>query len=315
MKLKLALLIIIAGASNILAQDPHFSQWHSSKLTLNPSLAGANGCMNADVTYRDQWPKLSGYYKTTLVSWDQYFKKLHGGMGAYFMYDEAGGKFFTSRAAIAYAPVFKLLNEKLFIVPSVEFAFQEKKIDWSSLTFGDQIDPKRGFVYNTLPDTYKTKSDIFDLSTGLLIVANHFYAGFSAYHITKPDEAILQGTHNRLPTRFTFHAGYTFGGNDSSSKFSVTPGIIYVIQQDFRITLPGIKACYRNFSLSFAYRNEDAFIVATSFRLKWINLGYSYDYTVSKLYNSSTGGTHEIHLGVSFKNKRANGLFLKNMGL
>ncbi|MBI2269223.1 MAG: type IX secretion system membrane protein PorP/SprF [Bacteroidetes bacterium] len=85
--------------------------------------------------------------------------------------------------------------------------------------------------------------------------------------------------------------------------------------KDFRITLPGIKVCYRNFSLSFAYRNEDALIVATSFRFKWINLGYSYDYTVSKLNNSSTGGTHEIHLGVSFKNKKASGLFIKNNGL
>lgn len=57
MKIKFALLIAIVGTVNLLAQDPHFSQWNSSKLTLNPSLTGANGHTNIDIAYRNQWPQ------------------------------------------------------------------------------------------------------------------------------------------------------------------------------------------------------------------------------------------------------------------
>ena len=44
-----------------IAQDFHFSQYHSSPLQLNPALTGLiNGTYRMNINYRDQWNKLDG---------------------------------------------------------------------------------------------------------------------------------------------------------------------------------------------------------------------------------------------------------------
>src|SRR5881394_3590915 len=55
----------------ILAQDPHFSQFFSSPLTLNPALTGKfDGVFRAAGNYRDQWPSISKAFITSTVSLD-----------------------------------------------------------------------------------------------------------------------------------------------------------------------------------------------------------------------------------------------------
>jgi len=68
-----ALLITIALLMNmhIQAQDPHFSQFFSSPLTLNPALTGKfDGVFRAAGNYRDQWPAISKAFVTSTLSVD-----------------------------------------------------------------------------------------------------------------------------------------------------------------------------------------------------------------------------------------------------
>src|SRR5215467_13981709 len=56
---------------NVLAQDPHFSQFFSSPLTLNPAFTGKfNGQVRAAANYRNQWPTINRAYETGTVSVD-----------------------------------------------------------------------------------------------------------------------------------------------------------------------------------------------------------------------------------------------------
>ncbi|HPI87156.1 MAG TPA: type IX secretion system membrane protein PorP/SprF, partial [Bacteroidales bacterium] len=86
------------------AQDPEFSQFYGNPLYLNPALAGAEICPRAVLNYRNQWPGLAKSFVTYNASYDQYFKKLHGGVGVLFNMDNAGnGILKTTQASLMYA--------------------------------------------------------------------------------------------------------------------------------------------------------------------------------------------------------------------
>src|SRR6185369_3953361 len=53
------------------AQDPHFSQFFASPLTLNPAFTGKfDGSWRLAANHRDQWPSIPKAYVTTSASLD-----------------------------------------------------------------------------------------------------------------------------------------------------------------------------------------------------------------------------------------------------
>src|SRR5436190_24167665 len=53
------------------AQDPHFSQFFASPLTLNPAFTGKfDGSWRLAANHRDQWPSIPKAYVTTSASID-----------------------------------------------------------------------------------------------------------------------------------------------------------------------------------------------------------------------------------------------------
>ena len=68
-------LILLSGALLlsflIRAQDPHFSQFFASPLTLNPAFTGKfDGDIRLSANHRDQWPSIPKAYVTTSASAD-----------------------------------------------------------------------------------------------------------------------------------------------------------------------------------------------------------------------------------------------------
>src|SRR3982751_3235683 len=67
---------IVLGCTLLLAvmvkaQDPHFSQFFASPLTLNPAFTGKfSGSWRLDANHRDQWPSIPKAYETTSASVD-----------------------------------------------------------------------------------------------------------------------------------------------------------------------------------------------------------------------------------------------------
>jgi len=53
------------------AQDPEFSQFFASPLTLNPALTGKfSGSLRVAGNYRNQWPEINNAYITSTISVD-----------------------------------------------------------------------------------------------------------------------------------------------------------------------------------------------------------------------------------------------------
>ena len=65
------LVVTLALVKQASAQDPNFSQFFVSPLTLNPALTGKfNGDFRLAGNYRDQWPAISKAFVTSTISFD-----------------------------------------------------------------------------------------------------------------------------------------------------------------------------------------------------------------------------------------------------
>lgn len=294
----LSCLFVFASAN---AQDPAFTQFYANPIYLNPALAGSFGCPRFALNYRNEWPQLSGNYVTYSASYDQYFKNISGGFGVLATHDQQGqGTINTSMLGLVYS-YHLTLNRKWKMLFGARAAWYQKFLDWDKLTFGDMIDPRRGFIYSTGDVPRGGSRGFFDASAGMVVFNKHFFAGGAVHHLNTPNESMIIGE-SKLPMRFTGHMGaeIPLGARSKySNSTSIMPNIIYQYQNGFQELNIGTYIKYGSFNFGAWYRNRDAFILTLGVNTGKFKLGYSYDVTVSKLNNGVSGGSHEISLGIN----------------
>jgi type IX secretion system PorP/SprF family membrane protein len=299
--------LFILAAGQLLAQDPTFTQFYSNPVYLNPALAGSSGCPRVALNYRNEWPQLTGNYVTYAASYDSYFKNISGGVGLVALHDQQGqGTIQTSMIGASYSNYLKV-NRKFRLMFGAQAAYYQKYLDWSQLTFGDMIDPRRGFIYQTgdVPrgDGHR---GFFDVSAGIVGFSKNFYFGAAFHHLNRPDESMILGQ-SRLPVKITGHLGANIKlgqrGRYSSTTF-LSPNIIYQYQNGFQQLNVGAYLKYESFTIGAWYRNKDAFILTLGINTDKYRIGYSYDLTVSQLGNGISGGSHEVSLGINLKCKK-----------
>lgn len=295
------------------AQDPEFSQFYGNPLYLNPALAGAEICPRLVVNYRNQWPGLAKSFVSYNASYDQYVKKLHGGIGILFNMDNAGdGILKTTQASLMYA--FSLqASENLFINMAIQGTFYQKSLNWDMLDFYDEIDPQQGFIIPTseIPPNNTTVIQP-DFSAGLAFGwKGILFGGVAANHMTQPELAFYTENTNKLPMKITGHFGANInlqGGSmgfaeDVEPTFYISPNILYQQQGEFHQINAGVYVIRLPIVVGTWFRhnfeNADAIIALVGINYKNLRFGYSYDITLSKL-KSNTGGAHEISLAWQF---------------
>lgn len=294
-------------AQKLFSQDPTFTQFYSNPLYLNPALAGSHGCPRFALNYRNEWPSLSGNYNTYSLSYDQKIKSISGGIGVLATHDEQGeGTIKTSMLGLIYSYHLKI-NRKYSIMFGARASYFQKQLDWNKLTFGDMIDPRKGFIYETGDQQRGGSSGYFDASAGIIGYTEHFFFGLAAHHLNRPDESMIKG-HSYTPIRYTAHIGADIKLGKKSrynNPTSIMPNIIYQYQNGFQEINIGTYVKYTNFTFGAWFRNKDAFILAIGLNSGTFKIGYSYDITVSKLNNGVSGGSHEISMGLNLncKNK------------
>ncbi len=281
------------------AQDPAFSQFYSNPLYLNPAFAGTNICPRANLNYRDQWPGIEKTYVTTAASYDKHINSIGGGVGILIAQDRAGaGNFNTTHFALQYSYRLKL-NHKFNVKAGFEASYRMIQLDWTNLTFGDMIDPQRGFVYNTQEDIRNNAStkSFPDFSAGLLGFSENLFFGFAVHHLTMPNQGFI--SESQLPSKITAHAGGNIVINKYSHKsFTISPNFLYQNQAEFQQFNYGIYAkqgpIVGGLWARNSLKNFDSFIIMIGLVQETFKFGYSYDITVSDLKNSNTLGAHEL---------------------
>lgn len=281
-----------AFSGDVMAQDPHFTQFYANPLYLNPAFAGSVRCPRFVLNYRNQWPNISGTYVTYSASYDQHIDALSGGIGLLAYSDNAGkGTLKTTNVSGIYSYQLNVTRE-FSVKAGFQATYAQKSLDWSKLTFGDMIDARSGFIYDTKEVQGSNNANYFDVSAGILGFSKRYFAGAAVHHLTQPDESVINGN-SKLPMKITAHAGAVIPIGGPNSDVSISPNILFMKQQNFQQLNLGLYFQKGPIVGGLWYRNQDAFILLIGIQMNTFKFGYSYDVTVSKLTNK-TAGSHEV---------------------
>jgi type IX secretion system PorP/SprF family membrane protein len=186
--------------------------------------------------------------------------------------------------------------------------FRQRALEWGNFRFPDMIDPFFGFVRPTEevgPD--RVQNNHVDLSIGFIGYSEAFYIGVAGHHLTQPDESFF--VESKLPFKLTIHSGanipITRRRLYGEYQSVLIPNIVIQNQGTFWSFFGGLSFNYSAITGGLGLRhgntNPDALVILLGIapqEMPW-RLGYSYDYTVSRLTNA-LGGAHEISLMYQF---------------
>lgn len=289
------LLVLICGVA--FAQDPTFSQFYANRLYLNPAFAGTAKCPRLTLNYRNQWPGIDNSFITYSASFDQQVDAISGGLGALVFRDIGGeGILSTTSASLMYSYQFSV-NRKFSIRAGFQGTFVQKSIDVSNLRFGDMIDSRRGFVYQTQEQIANDRVIYPDFSFGMLGFSEKLYFGFAIHHLTAPDEGF--NDLSELPRRFTGHFGGVFPFGLRNEDMTWSPNVIFQQQGPAQEINLGMYVSKGPVVLGAWYRLTDAYIFLLGLQQDNFKIGYSYDLT-SSLLSDKTNGSHEISFSYLF---------------
>lgn len=303
---KIILFIATIVSTITVAQDLEFSQFYANPIYLNPAFAGTNGCARFATNYRNQWPQLTGNFVSFAASYDQYFDNINGGFGVTAVHDRmAGNTLNHSHISLIYSYHLPI-NRKWTALFGAQATWNQKFLDWSQLSFGDQIDSRRGFIYPTQDVVRGGSIGFFDASAGFIIFNEKFNIGVAAKHLNRPNESVIVGE-SKMPIRITAHTSATIPLGTKSQYRNVTqimPTALYSYQQGMQQLSLGTYIKYSSFTAGAFLRTDDAFILTVGIELEDFKVGYSYDVTVSQLNNGVSGGAHEVSLGLTIPCKK-----------
>lgn len=320
-KLLYICLLVLAGATTLRAQDPHFSQIYGSPLLLNPALTGFyNGDFRATAQFRSQWGSFTNSYRTIAASFESSMFKAklkddNLAVGLSFFNDVAGtAALGTNSFALSFA-YRKTLGYKVkhSITIGAQAAFLGQQIDTDELIFDNQ--------YNGIEvDPDLTSGEVVNSSTGLKPDVNvgliyqvktsdefNMFIGGSYNHILSPSFALLEDASYNLEPRITGHLGAQI---DASLVVRFLPSVAYHFQGASQQINAGTYIMFvmdemndaeTAFSLGawtrVAKSTPDAVIFGARLDFQRVTFGISYDFNISDLNTVSNGrGAYEMSL-------------------
>jgi type IX secretion system PorP/SprF family membrane protein len=299
------------------AQDPHFSQFFASPLTLNPAFTGKfNGTWRLAANHRDQWPSIPKAYVTSSASLD--FPILTSripdndvfGVGISGVSDASANNILKLNYGSASMSYHKSLDENGYSTIGAGFqaTYSSLSLDVSKLTFQEML-TQNGFTNESGRETLANgnSQSYFDMNAGILYSGssngiNNYYLGASMYHINRPKVSFIDKNWY-LSGRITVHAGGSFPISD---QLTVHTSIIHQRQNKASETTLG-AAIAANLNqdqekptsvyLGSWIRFNDAVVPYVGLEFGGLRIGASYDLNISSLKAATnTRGGSEISL-------------------
>ena len=318
LRLAVLLAVLVVGRKDAAAQvDPHFTQYYVYPSWLNPALTGAfDGNYRVSGIYRNQWGSISSPFETMGVTAEfTTDKNLNLGVSAMNQVAGDGGYVYTTAYGnLAYTGVKFGQGDFKRVTFGIQAGILQRRFNRSKLNFGDQWNPITG--YNPgVPSAEalsRTNSTVLDIGAGALYFdaqpnkKANLYLGFSASHLTQPDDQFSATGDAEFPMRYTAHGGLRFS---LSNVFSLTPNALYLSQGSASEKMVGIYGQYKvsaNTDLMFGanYRFDDAVSPFFGFTHKNLMLGLSYDVNTSDL-GKMANGANGFEISLSFIGRRS----------
>jgi len=300
-------LLILTVAVLGRAQDPNFSQFFVSPLTLNPALTGKfDGLFRIAGNYRNQWPSISNAFTTYTTSVDFNILKTRipefdqFGVGILALSDKSGNGALQNNYAALSLAYHKALDENGYHQIGLGFqgAYINKRLDVTKVYFQDQL-TANGWtgITSEVFNTPQLNVTYLDVNMGVLYNGtsngkNNFYAGGSWYHINRHQES-FHGANYLLEPRVTLQAGGMipvgeYNGLHFSALHSRQAGAVNtVLGGAYMLGLNQDESNPTNLYMGSWFRFGDAFIPYVGLEFGNFRIGATYDVNVSSLKPAS----------------------------
>lgn len=321
MQIKYFILIIFALITtlHVCGQDPHFSQYQASPLTINPAMTGL---MNQDfrltMNYRTQYWAVGGNFNTGTISFENKIqnnkddasgKLAWGILGLYDVSGNGGYKNVNIAFSGSYGKFLDYAQSQTLTI-GFQAALSSRSMNINGLSFANQF-TSNGFDLS-LPNNesiLNSRKTYGDFNAGLVYSFNtetqFFYSGISMYHINRPKINFDKDEPYKLPSRLVIHSGYRFIINDQNAYVLLNTN--YMKQGSADNMLAGAAVGFplgsydeeKHASISGGlwYRHRDALIPYIGLDWKNYQLGLTYDILNSAIKQvSPKTGSFEISL-------------------
>jgi type IX secretion system PorP/SprF family membrane protein len=290
--------------------DPHFSQYYNQPMAINPALTGAiEGDYRVSAIFRSQY----GNTLTTKGVSGEVVSNKNTNFGFNLLNQSTSDKsynFTNAYLSMAYTGVRFGPNADHYLVLAMQCGFLNRRFDVSKLQFGDQYASGIGYDPNAASGEVFSNTSVLSFDAGVGVAYYDavpdkkvsWFGGFSAYHLTSPQNPFLSGgTGESLPVRYTVHGGARI---NTSDYFNIVPSFIYMREGSASEKMVG---AYLQLYASDAtdmifganYRMGDAIIPFAGFYYKGLTMGASYDVTVSSV-NAAAARTNTLEFSLSY---------------
>ncbi len=306
------------------AQDPHFSQFFASPLTLNPSFTGKfDGLWRIAANHRDQWPSIPKAYVTTSFSVDfPILKKMIPendvfGVGVSGVSDASANNILKLNYGSLSLSYHKSLDENGYNTIGAGFqgTYSSMSLDVNKLTFESMLG-QNGFTNELGREvlTNGSNQNYIDLEAGVLFSGstngeNNYYLGASMYHINRP-KVSFKDRNWYLTNRTTVHGGGSFpvsdvvGVNISAIYQAQNKASETVLGGALSLNANGDKLNPTNVYIGAWMRLNDAIIPYLGLEFLGLRIGASYDVNVSSL-KAATGNRGGSEISIIYIKKKA----------
>ena len=303
------------------AQEPNFSQFIASPLSVNPALAGSSDAdWRAVSNIRRQWIGNISPYSTQTISIDGKLRTLEDqsyfGLGGMVLSEKAMDGLYKSNFINLNASYHQALDDNgNGISVALGVVNNSTRVDLGGLTFDQQLSSS-GFN-QALPITEMNlgNSTSFTSATaGLLYTYDAEFSflniGISGYRFIKTKRSLLNDPTKKISPRYSAHADFGTAINDIiSANFSA----LHLIQDGISVTslgaIMGIQHGQSGFeenkvrmvNLGFYYRVNDAITPYVGYVFNGFQFGLSYDVSATP---SKTGSVNYKSVELSFMYKK-----------
>ena len=306
---KYYIVILVLLLSNIVAsaQDPNFSQFIASPLSINPALtSNGESSWRAMSNVRTQWVGIGSSYITQSLSVDGKLKKLDDdnylGIGGMVIAEKAmDGIFKSTYVNINTAYHLSLDNKGNGLAVGLGYINNNTRIDFSQLSFDQQLS-SIGFD-RTLPAGEPSLSNATSFSSacaGIMYTYDNdntfLNLGAAGYRFVKSNRSVLDDKSQYISPRFDIHADFGTALNES---VNLNVSAVHMMQNGTSNTSIGTSfglvqnandynsEQLRMLNLGMFYKIGNAIIPYVGYNYNAFQFGFSYDVNVSSVKSGS----------------------------